>query len=574
MPFGGKNQLTPIQAMANEISNEKASSKTCSIMSFGYNPFIFEKSPYHGAYIAVVESVAKLIASGAEFKEVYLTFQEYFEKPQKDPKRWGKPFSALLGAFMAQKDFEIGSIGGKDSMSGSFEDIDVPPTLVSFAITTEDKASVVSPEFKSAGNKVVLIKPEYNENMLPDAKSQKAVFDRVTSLLRSKKAVSAYTLGYGGVGEAIMKMSFGNSIGFEFSDKLSLSDIFGYSYGAFVLELKGDIDEGVLLGYTTENEIVSYKGEELKLSELLKSYEGKLEKIYKFNAPQCEDEIPNVDYSSKTIYTAKEKIAKPRVLIPVFPGTNCEYDTAKAFERAGAKAEIFVINNLSADGIKESVSSFAEKVNSSQIVFIPGGFSGGDEPDGSGKFITAFFRNKEVKDAVTKLLETRDGLMGGICNGFQALIKLGLVPYGKIIDTDSLCPTLTFNTIARHQSKIVRTRVASNNSPWLMKTNVGDVYNVAISHGEGRFLADENVLNELRKNGQIITQYVDEKNNPTYGIQYNPNGSIYAIEGICSPDGRVIGKMGHSDRVGENLYKNVPGCYEMGLFESAVEYFK
>ena len=574
MPFGGKHQTTPIQAMANKISVEKENSSTCSLMAWGYNPFITEKSPFHGAYLAVVESVSKLIAQGAEFKEVYLTFQEYFEKPMKDAKRWGKPFSALLGAFMAQKDYEIGSIGGKDSMSGSFEDIDVPPTLVSFAVTTEETESIVSPEFKKAGSKVCLVSPEYNEKGIPVPESQKKVYDTVCRLLREKKAISAYTPTYGGIAEAILKMSMGNGIGFEFSEKVDMEKIFGYMYGSFVLEMADGEEIGEVIGYTAAEKAITFGGEKAELSELLDIYENKLEKVFKFNTEKIEEKIPSADYVRKNVFIASEKIAKPKVLIPVFPGTNCEYDTSKAFLRAGAEPEIFVINNLSAQGIKESVDAFANKVNSSQIVFIPGGFSGGDEPDGSGKFITAFFRNEAIKEAVTELLEKRDGLMGGICNGFQALIKLGLVPYGRIIDTDESCPTLSFNTIARHQSKIVRTRVASTKSPWLSKTEVDEIYSVPISHGEGRFIASEQLLNTLSENGQIITQYADLEGNPTYDIQYNPNGSVWAVEGICSPDGRVIGKMGHSERIGKHLYKNVEGNYNMGLFESAIEYYK
>ena len=574
MPFGGKNQTTPIQAMANKISAETKDASTCSLMAWGYNPFVSEKSPFHGAYLAVVESVSKLIAHGAEFKDVYLTFQEYFEKPMKDPKRWGKPFAALLGAFKAQMDYSIGSIGGKDSMSGSFENIDVPPTLVSFAVTTEETASVVSGEFKKAGSKVVLISPEYDEKGIPDSSSQLKVFDTVTRLLREKKAISAYTPTYGGVAEAVLKMCMGNSLGFEFKEGIDKEKIFGYRYGSFVLEMADDTDAGELLGYTTDKKSISLGAESADFKELLDIYENKLEKVFKFKAETPQNEIPNVDYQEKNVYVASEKFAKPRVLIPVFPGTNCEYDTKKAFLKAGAEPESFVINNLSADDIKDSVKTFADKVKNSQIIFIPGGFSGGDEPDGSGKFITAFFRNEAIKNAVSELLEKRDGLMGGICNGFQALIKLGLVPFGKIIDTDESCPTLSFNTIKRHQSKIVKIRVASKKSPWLINTEVGEVYSVPISHGEGRFIASEELLNSLKDNGQIITQYADLDGKPTYDIQFNPNGSVWAIEGICSPDGRVIGKMGHSERVGENLYKNVLGNYDMGLFKSAAEYYK
>ncbi len=573
MPFGGKYQRTPVQAMVNKISTPDGDSETCSIMSWGYNPFIMEKSPYHGAYLAVVESVCKLVAHGGSFNEVYLTFQEYFEKPKADPARWGKPMAALLGAYKAQKDFEIASIGGKDSMSGSFENIDVPPTLVSFAVTTDDINCVISPEFKKAGSKVYMIKPEYNENNLPDAISLKSVFDRVTKLMRDGKVLSAYTPTYGGVAEAILKMAMGNNIGFKYSENVSMEEIFGYNYGAFILETTEEIENAILLGETTNETEISIGAEKISLTELCDLYENKLEKIYRCNIETPDTKIEPFSYENKTVFTASSKIAQPKVLIPVFPGTNCEYDSAKAFEKAGAKAEIFVINNLTSANVAESVSEFAKKVNDSQIVFIPGGFSGGDEPDGSGKLITAFFRNKEISDAVMNLLRNRDGLMAGICNGFQALIKLGLVPYGEILEADENSPTLTFNTISRHQSKIVNTRIASNKSPWLMETKVGDIYSVPISHGEGRFLASEELIKKLAENGQVITQYVDLEGNPTYDIQYNPNGSICAVEGIVSPDGRVLGKMGHSERVGANLYKNVEGNYEMGMFNSAVKYF-
>ncbi len=574
MPFGGKNQLTPIQAMVNKVSVETKHTNTCSVMAYGYNPFVSEKSPYHGAYLAVVESVSKLIAAGSKFEDVYLTFQEYFEKPLKDGKRWGKPLSALLGAFMAQKDYEIAAIGGKDSMSGSFENVDVPPTLVSFAVTTENVDNIISPEFKKVGNKVLLVKPEYTNENLPDVKSQKKLFDTVNKLIADKKVVAAYTPAYGGVAEAIMKMSFGNSIGFAYSDDITVEEMFKYNYGAFILETTADVNIGQVIGQTTEEFAISYKNEKIDLNKLLTSYENKLEPIFKCNIKTDNKEIPKLDYVGSNNFKAKTSFAKPKVLIPVFPGTNCEFDTQKVLLDAGAETEIFVINNLSSDNIKESVKSFAEKIKQSQIIFIPGGFSGGDEPDGSGKFITAFFRNGEIKDAVNNLLKNRDGLMCGICNGFQAIIKLGLVPYGEIIDTDENCPTLTYNTISRHQSRIVRTRIASNKSPWLMNTNVGDVYNVAISHGEGRFIADSELIKKLAQNGQIATQYVDLNGNPTSDIHFNPNNSDFAIEGITSPDGRVFGKMGHSERIGYGLYKNVEGNYDMGIFDSAVKYFK
>lgn len=574
MPFGGKYQMTPVQAMVQKVPVLNGETTTCSLMSWGFNPYISERSPYHGAYLAVVESVSKLIACGAEFKDVYLSFQEYFERLGDDPEKWGKPFASLLGAYKAQKELGIAAIGGKDSMSGTFEHIHVPPTLISFAVTTSDIKYIVSNEFKEAGRKVVLIKPKTDENGLPVTESLKEVYGEVSRLIAEGKVNAAYTLGFGGVAEAILKMAMGNMIGFRFESIIPKSLIFEYNYGGFVLELKDDTNIGITLGYTTADEVIDYKCDTVLLKNLINDYEEKLESVYSCNIPSENKQIPKFDYKASSYPMPVIKTAKPRVLIPVFPGTNCEYDSAKAVERAGAEAEIFVINNLTPQGVTESVKKFADKVKQSQIIFIPGGFSGGDEPDGSGKFITAFFRNGAVKEEVTKLLEERDGLMCGICNGFQALIKLGLVPYGKIIDTDENCPTLTFNTIGRHQSKIVRTRIASNKSPWLMNTKVDEVYNVPISHGEGRFLASDEVILNLARNGQIATQYVDLNGNPTDDIRYNPNNSAFAIEGITSPDGRVIGKMGHSERWNEGLYKNVPGNYDIGMFKSAVEYYK
>ena len=573
MPFGGKYQLTPIQAMVQKISVEKKHTDDCSFMAFGYNPFITSASPYHGAYLAVVESVCKLIASGASFQDTYLTFQEYFERLGKDPKRWGKPLAALLGAFRAQMELGIGAIGGKDSMSGSFEKLDVPPTLVSFAVTTGKTGEVVSPEFKAAGHRVCLLTPAYDENGLPETASLLETFDTVTELLRSGKAVAAYTPGMGGIAEAVMKMGFGNGFGFAFDDALTLDELFGYAYGSFVLEM-ADGTVGKVLGVTTADGSFSYRGETLSQAQVLGAYEDKLESVYACNIPTPAQSMETFSYEATQRKAPAVKVAKPKVLIPAFPGTNCEYDSAKAVRDAGAEPEIIVINNLSADGIARSVDRFANELKTAQMVFIPGGFSGGDEPDGSGKFITAFFRNAAVKEGVTALLEQRDGLMCGICNGFQALIKLGLVPYGKIIDTDETCPTLTFNNISRHQSRIVRTRVASNKSPWLALTNVGDVYSVPISHGEGKFLASEELIRQLAANGQIATQYVDLEGNATADVHFNPNGSLYAIEGITSPDGRVFGKMGHSERIGSGLYKNVPGEYNIRMFEAAVKYFR
>ena len=574
MPFGGKYQQTPVQAMVQKISMEKAHTDDCSLMAWGYNPFITEKSPYHGAYTAVLESVCKLIATGAKYEDVYLTFQEYFERPNKDAHRWGKPLAALLGAFKAQKELGIGAIGGKDSMSGSFEKLDVPPTLVSFAVTTDKIQNIVSPEFKKAGNRVIVLRPELDENGLPITESLLSLFTTVTTLMREKKAVACYTPCMGGIAEAVFKMCIGNKLGFKYENSTKLDDIFDYDYCSFVLEIGSDDYMDATLGYVTDDGVISLENEAISLDELQKVYEDKLESVYSCNLPSENKDIPTISYTDGKVSAPAIKVAKPRVLIPVFPGTNCEYDSAKAVTDAGAEAEIFVINNLTADGIARSVEQFADKVKQSQIIFIPGGFSGGDEPDGSGKFITAFFRNGVIKEEVTNLLEKRDGLMCGICNGFQALVKLGLVPYGKIIDTDENCPTLTFNTIGRHQSRIVATRVASNNSPWLTGTKVGDIYNVPISHGEGRFIADEKTLAALAANGQIATQYVDLDGKATDDIHFNPNNSMWAIEGILSPDGRVIGKMGHSERIGNGLYKNVEGNYDMKLFESAVKYYK
>ena len=573
MPFGGKYQLTPVQAMVQKVSVEKKDTDTCSLMAWGYNPFITSESPYHGAYLAVVESVSKLIATGSDFNDVYLTFQEYFEKLGRDEKRWGKPLAALLGAFEAQKNLGIGAVGGKDSMSGSFENLDVPPTLVSFAVTTDKIKNIISPEFKKAGDGVYLIKPETDKNGLPETKSLLSVFNRVSSLVRDGKAVACYTPTLGGMAEAVMKMCFGNMLGFDYSVS-DLKTIFGCSYGSFIIETADEPENALFIGCVTDKKEISCGNEKISLNTVLSDYENKLESVYSCNIPDEKGTFETFSYSATERKAPAIKAAKPKVIIPVFPGTNCEFDSAKAVNRAGGEAEIFVINNLSAEGINESVSRLATKISESQMIFLPGGFSGGDEPDGSGKFITAFFRNAEIKEKASDLLENRDGLICGICNGFQALIKLGLVPYGKIIDTDENCPTLTYNTIARHQSKIVRTRVASNKSPWLALTEVGDVYAVPVSHGEGRFFASEALIRKLAENGQIATQYVDFDGNATGDVRFNPNGSMFAIEGITSPDGRVFGKMGHSERIGEGLYKNVPGNYDIRMFEAAVRYFK
>ncbi len=574
MPFGGYNQLTPIQAMVQKVSVEKGHTDDVSLMAYGFNPMISENSPYHGAYLAVVESVSKLIATGADFKDVYLTFQEYFEKPGTDGKRWGQPLAALLGALKAQLALGIAAIGGKDSMSGSFEDLDVPPTLVSFAVTMGKTGEVCSPEFKAAGHPVVLLAPEVDENGLPKADSLIALYHQVHSLMQEGIVAAAYTPGMGGIAEAVMKMAFGNSIGFAFDGNLSLDTLFDYSYGSFLLELTEDREIGVRVGATTEKPCLTFGGEEISLDALLSSYEGKLEGVYACNIPDAEGEMPTFSYTSESWPKPAVQVARPRVLIPAFPGTNCEYDSAKAVEDAGGEAQIFVVCNRTAAEISRSVDEFARALREAQMVFLPGGFSGGDEPDGSGKFITAFFRNAAVRDGVADLLDVRGGLMCGICNGFQALIKLGLVPYGRITDGDADAPTLTFNTISRHQSRIVRTRIASNKSPWLRHTQVGEIYSVPISHGEGRFYCSPELIRQLAENGQIATQYVDFNGLATGDIHFNPNGSMAAVEGITSPDGRVFGKMGHSERIGAGLYRNVPGNYDIGMFRSAVEYFR
>ena len=573
MPFGGKYQLTPVQAMVQKISLEKGETDDVSFMSWGYDPFVTSLSPYKGAYLAVVSSLCKLVATGAEFSDVYLTFQEYFERLGKDENKWGKPLAALLGALEAQLDFGVAAIGGKDSMSGTFENISVPPTLVSFAVTTGKVGDVVSPEFKAAGHKVYLLAPE-TKNGLPDPKSQIALFNRVTELMRAGKIVAAYAVSHGGVAEAVYKMAIGNGFGFDYEKSVGNDVIFGYDYGAFVVEATEKI-EGTLLGEVTNDGFISRGDEKVAVAALGEKYENRLESVYSCNIEQKSGKIETITYGfdGKRVAPAV-KCVRPRFLIPAFPGTNCEYDSARAVERAGAESKIFVINNLSADGIRRSAEEFAKEIARSQVVFIPGGFSGGDEPDGSGKFITAFFRSPAVREEVNRLLSDRDGLMLGICNGFQALVKLGLVPYGRIIDDLSAdSPTLTFNEIGRHQSKIVRVRVSSNKSPWLSLTREGDIYSVPISHGEGRFIAGSELKN-LIGNGQIATQYVDLDGNATSDIRFNPNGSDYAIEGITSPDGRVLGKMGHSERIGAGLYKNVAGEYDMKLFASAVKYFK
>ena len=574
MPFGGKYQLTPAQSMAAKIPVLHGDTKTCSVMAWGYNPFITEKNQYLGAYLAVVESVSKLIATGADLATCYLTFQEYFERMTEDASRWGKPAAALLGALTAQLELGIASIGGKDSMSGTFEDIDVPPTLVSFAVSVCNSDNIISPEFKLPGSKVYYIAPKKKEDGTLDTESLLSVYKTVSDLIAQKKVLSAFTPTYGGIAEGLMKAAFGNHIGFKLDRAFAQDALYAYHYGAFVFEAAEELEGFTLLGETTYDYALKIGIETIDLQEICDIYENKLESVFACNIETDKTPIAPLQYKAESRVAPKIGVARPKVLIPVFPGTNCEYDTARALTRAGADPKIMVIRNLSAKDIADSVTAFAKELSSAQIVFIPGGFSGGDEPDGSGKFITAFFRNPAIKEEVHKLLKQRDGLMAGICNGFQALIKLGLVPYGEIIEANADTPTLTFNTIGRHQSRLVNTRVASNKSPWLSGSEVGDIHTVAISHGEGRFVCPKDLIGTLIENGQIATQYVDEHGQPTMNIRYNPNGSLLAVEGITSPDGRVFGKMGHSERFSDNVYKNVEGNKDNGMFKNAVAYFQ
>ena len=583
MPFGGKTQLTPAMAMAAKLPVD-GETTTCSGMAWGFNPYLMEADQFTGAYLSVVESVSRLVAAGFEHRDFYLTFQEYFEKLRDEPERWGKPMAAVLGALMAQVDLGIGSIGGKDSMSGSFEDLDVPPTLVSFATGLGHVGRVTSPEFKGAGHKVIAVLPNYDaDGITPLAKSLLAAYDVVEGLVGRGQALAISTPGYGAVAESLFKMCVGNQIGIEVEPSFTTEALFCPAYGSFIVEVSDDaqlpeLEQGVtvaLLGTTTEAYELKACGEAIDLSELQEAWEGAIESVFPYRAEG--PKVQKLDFSVAQKQVSRPKpaihVARPRVVIPVFPGTNCEYDTARAFRRAGAEPSVLVINNLTPEAVAESTHELARRIRESQIVMIPGGFSGGDEPDGSAKFITAFFRAPEVTEAVRELLQSRDGLMLGICNGFQALIKLGLVPYGNIRPMDETCPTLTFNTIGRHQSRLVRTRVASDLSPWLSKCEVGDMHEIAISHGEGRFVASPELVAELAAKGQIATQYVGEDGEPAMSLDVNPNGSVLAIEGITSPDGRVLGKMGHTERSGEGLYKNVPGNKFQPLIEGGVSYF-
>lgn len=583
MPFGGKTQLTPPMAMVAKLPVD-GETTTVSGMAWGFNPYLMEANQFAGAYISVVESLSRLVAAGLKRQDTYLTFQEYFERLRDVPERWGKPLAALLGALKAQVELEVGAIGGKDSMSGSFENLDVPPTLVSFATAVGSIDRITSPELKRAGSELWLIKPNYlSDGIMPEATSLLATLDYVQNLIGDKTVDAVATPGYGCLAEALFKMCVGNQIGLTLDEAINADSLFELAYGSFVLELAEGaclpkLPEGVnaiRLGTSSTNYLLSCEDEQIDLFGLQEAWESHMEPVFPYRGAGEQVKTVSFNIANKNISrpTPKLKLAKPRVIIPVFPGNNCEYDSAFAFERAGAEVSTLVINNLTPQAVAESTTELVRQIKASQIIMIPGGFSGGDEPDGSAKFITAFFRAPEVTEAVRDLLQARDGLMLGICNGFQALVKLGLVPFGDIRPMDENCPTLTFNNIGRHQSRLVHTRVASNLSPWLSHCEVGDIHTIAISHGEGRFVANDELLTQMIASGQIATQYVDEQGTPSMSLNVNPNGSVMAIEGITSPDGRIFGKMGHTERWTAGNFQNVPGNHFQPIFEGGVEYF-
>ena len=586
MPFGGKYALTPAEGMAAKIPVLNGESKDATLMSYGFNPELGMWSPYHMAYYAVIESVTKIAAMGGDYRKIRLTFQEYFERLGNNPSRWGKPFAALLGAYQAQSDLGLPAIGGKDSMSGSFGQLDVPPTLVSFAVAVEKASKIVSNELKKVGSKLVLLMAEKNDDYTLNVETFKNNLEALYKLTSNKKVLSASTVRFGGIAETLSKISFGNKIGIKFHG-LSKEELFGLNYGSVIVEVAADEDlnkafEGCsykVIGETIEKPVIISEEYDFtfNIDDLISIYEKKLSTVFKIETEKSQESVPEIKVEEKKIILPSSpsiKTAKPRVIIPVFPGTNCEYDCNRAFTKAGAETTELVFKNYSKSALLESIEALEKQIRESQIIMIPGGFSAGDEPDGSGKFIATIFRNERIKDAVNDLLKNRDGLVLGICNGFQALIKLGLVPYGEIVDIEEDMATLTYNNINRHMSSIIRTKITSNKSPWFSEVNVGDIHNVAISHGEGRFIANEELLRQLITNDQIATQYVDLEGNVSLDMPFNPNGSVLGIEGITSPDGRVLGKMGHSERIGEDLYVNVPGNFDQKIFESGVKYFR
>ncbi|AOH47425.1 phosphoribosylformylglycinamidine synthase [Selenomonas sp. oral taxon 920] len=584
MPFGGKYQLTPSEAMVAKLPVRHGETNTASAMAFGFDPDLSTWSPFHGAVYAVVEAVAKIVATGGEARRVRLTLQEYFERLGTDPKKWGKPFAALLGALRAQHELGIPAIGGKDSMSGTFENLNVPPTLVAFAVATMRANEALSPEFKYPGNTVVMVPVPHDAQDLPVFARLNTNFEKVHQLIADKKAFSAISVGRGGIAAAISKMCLGNNLGFKFTSFIQQDDLFKPLYGTLLLEVSPSFDiaanlagtGAVEIGKTRDVPSIITELDTIVLADVKEAYTAPLEKIFPTTVPQVVRQIDRptyAPYKQGKIVGSSVKIAKPRVCIPVFPGTNCEYDSARAWERSGAIPEIFVVRNLTPKAVEETVAELAASIRRAQILMLPGGFSGGDEPDGTGKFIAAMFRAPALTEAVQRLLRDQDGLILGICNGFQALLKLGLLPYGKIVDLDENSPTLTYNNIGRHVSQTVRVRVASNLSPWLSGVNVGDTHTIAVSHGEGRFYTDAKTVANMRIRGQIATQYVNEKGEPTLEQPYNPNGSVNAIEGITSPDGRIYGRMAHAERIGENISKNVPGEMNQMIFESGVSYF-
>lgn len=585
MPYGGKYQLSPIQTMTAKLPVLRGKCDTVSMMSYGFDPYLSSWSPFHGAVYSVIASVAKIVAAGGDHSKIRFTFQEFFRKLGNDPKRWGEPLAALLGAYDAQIKLGLPSIGGKDSMSGSFNDIDVPPTLVSFAVDIAKVNDVVTTELKKPGNVLIRFNIKKDAYDLPDYNQVLNIYAKITGLMRKGKVASAFAVGFGGVAEAVSKMAFGNKLGVKLNVKLTEQDLFLPDYGSIVVEMSAETAKGLEalgflpeeyteIGTVTEASEFEYGNVKISIEEALKSWIGTLEKVYPTRSMAEEIKLETKLYKTKKVYVAKNRIARPKVFIPVFPGTNCEYDSMVAFEKAGAQVETIVFKNLSAENILESVGAFSEGIKGAQILMFPGGFSAGDEPDGSGKFIATAFRNEKIKEAVSELLNERDGLILGICNGFQALLKLGLVPYGEITPQKEDSPTLATNHIGRHVSKSVYTKVVSNKSPWLMKAELGGVYTIPASHGEGRFVANEEWIKKLFENGQVATQYVDLKGNPTMDEDYNPNGSYCAIEGITSPDGRILGKMAHSERRGEGVAINITGDQNQHVFESGVAYFQ